>query len=77
MEELEALQAEIPAEYLADFLCRREKDARVNRGSVDLVRDGIFSHLVVPKDDTAEYGYAAIDQRDVYKRQGDIYGDFP
>lgn len=63
VEELEALQAEIPAEYLADFLCRREKDARVNRGSVDLVRDGIFSHLVVPKDDTAEYGYAAIDQR--------------
>ncbi len=57
------LQAEIPADILKDFLDRREKDAMVNRYSVDLVCEGVFSHLVVPKDDTAEFGYAAIDQR--------------
>ena len=35
---------------------------------VDLVRDGVFDVLTVPKDDTAEYGYAALDQMAIAKR---------
>jgi len=62
-DELKQLESEIPGEYLDDFLSRREKNARVNRKSVDYVRDGVFEHLVIPKDDTAEYGFAAIDHR--------------
>ena len=61
--ELPKLLEEVPEEYLNDFLARREKDAYVNSRSIDLVQDGIFDALVVPKDDTAEYGYAAIDQK--------------
>ena len=60
--ELEALRAEIPAEILEDFLQRRRVDRAVNLECVQLVRDGVFDVLTVPKDDTAEYGYAALDQ---------------
>lgn len=60
--ELEKITEEIPEDYLADFLARREKDAFVNAGCLDLVKENIFDRLVVPKDDTSEFGYAAIDQ---------------
>lgn len=60
--ELEKITAEIPADILSDFLARRKKDAYVNACSLDLVKENVFDKLVVPKDDTSEYGYAAIDQ---------------
>ena len=43
-------------------------DRAVNLACVDLVRDGVFDVLTVPKDDTAEYGYAALDQMAIAKR---------
>jgi len=60
--DLAALKARIPADILQDFLTRRETDRFVNLTSVELVKEGIFDILTVPKDDTAEYGYAALDQ---------------
>lgn len=66
--ELAEITAAIPADILADFLSRREKDAYVNARSVELVKEGVFDRLVVPKDDTAEYGYAAIDQKKLSKK---------
>lgn len=60
--ELAMLKSRIPAEILQDFLTRREADRFVNLTSVELVKEGIFDILTVPKDDTAEYGYAASDQ---------------
>lgn len=67
-EELAALGESIPAEVLADFLARREVDRAVNLACVDLVRDNIFEILTIPKDDTAEFGYAAMDQSAIAKR---------
>ncbi|NLC31944.1 MAG: DUF4127 family protein [Clostridiales bacterium] len=60
--EKETLEELIPGEHLADFLNRRATDRLINLGSVDLVCDGVFDILTIPKDDTAEYGYAAMDQ---------------
>lgn len=57
-----ALADAIPQEYLADFTDRRVVDRFTNLTCVDLVREGVFDVLTVPKDDTAEYGYAAMDQ---------------
>lgn len=65
--EFHKIEGEIPQEYLTDFMERRVKDAAVNRRSVDLVKSGVFDHLVVPKDDTAEFGYAALDQKSLAK----------
>lgn len=62
LKELEQLQAEIPADILQDFLARRKTNRFVNLSSVDLVKEKVFDILTVPKDDTSEYGYAAMDQ---------------
>ena len=60
--ELAALSDSIPQEYLNDFIDRRVVDRFTNLFCVDLVKEGVFDVLTVPKDDTAEYGYAAMDQ---------------
>lgn len=63
--EFEKTEKVIPQEYLNDFLERREKDLYVNLYCAELTQRGIFNRLVIPKDDTAEYGYAAMDQRKI------------
>ena len=62
-EEICRLKEEIPSDVFGDFARRREKDLAVNLRCVDFVQKGIFDHLVIPKDDTALYGYAAMDQQ--------------
>lgn len=61
-DEMARLRGEIPPHILDDFLSRRKTNRFVNLASVDLVRENVFDILTVPKDDTAEYGYAAMDQ---------------
>lgn len=61
--ELAQLEKDIPAEYLQDFLARRKADRYVNLRALDLVEQGVFADLTIPKDDTAEFGYAAMDQK--------------
>lgn len=61
-DELERLGTDIPADILQDFLARRKTNRFVNLSSIDLVKENVFDILTVPKDDTAEYGYAAMDQ---------------
>lgn len=67
-EEFEKLSTSIPQEYLKDFLDRRAISRHINHKSVDFTKEGIFERLVVPKDDTAEYGYAATDQAALSKK---------
>ena len=62
------LKEKIPEEYLKDFLDRREIDRYVNLCSVELTKDGVFDVLTIPKDDTAEFGYAAMDQAAVAEK---------
>ena len=62
LQELTDLKEKIPSEILDDFLTRRKTNRLVNLTSVELVKENIFDILTVPKDDTAEYGYAALDQ---------------
>ncbi len=67
-DEIPALKDRIPSEFLEDFLARRRIDRQVNLGSVELTKEGVFDILTIPKDDTAEYGYAAMDQAAVAKK---------
>lgn len=60
--ELEELKKNIPTDILNDFIERRKVDRFTNLYCVDLVKAGVFDVLTIPKDDTAEYGYAAMDQ---------------
>jgi len=66
--EKDVLANAIPAEFLQDFIDRRVVDRFTNLFCVDLVQEGIFDILTVPKDDTAEYGYAAMDQAAIAKK---------
>lgn len=66
--EFEELKNKIPKNHLDDFLERRKVDLFTNLYCVDLVKDGVFDILTVPKDDTAEYGYAAMDQIAIAKK---------
>lgn len=61
-EEMKRLQDEIPPDILNDFLSRRKTNRFVNLASVDLVKENVFDILTIPKDDTAQFGYAAMDQ---------------
>jgi hypothetical protein len=58
----------IPDDILKDFLDRRATDRHINLQCLDCVKNGIIDYLVIPKDDTAEYGYAALDQSAISKK---------
>ena len=64
LQELTDLKEKIPSEILDDFLTRRKTNRLVNLTSVDLVKENVFDILTVPKDDTAEYGYAVDSGKD-------------
>lgn len=72
-DEFSHLREEIPREVLDDFLQRREIDRFVNLKCLEYVRAGVIENLVIPKDDNAEYGYAAMDHRviaaEIYERR--------
>lgn len=66
-EEQRRLEALIPGENLADFLARRKTGLACGLKCVDMVAEGLVDVLTIPKDDTAEYGYAAMDQAAIAK----------
>lgn len=65
---LEELIAGIPGQYMDDFLSRRKKNRFVNHHCVEMVKEGALDYLVIPKDDCAEYGFAAMDQKSIDRK---------
>lgn len=59
------IQAELPAEYLEDYQTRRASNVAVNLAVITLVQEGIIAFLSIPQDDSAPYGFTAIDQRQI------------
>lgn len=57
----------IPDEALEDWLSRREKNRQVIKAAIGLVAEGVLEQLVIPLDDTAEYGFTASDQLIIYQ----------
>lgn len=67
-QEVRELKDLIPKDILEDFMQRRNVDRFINLSCIDLVREGVFDILTVPKDDTAEYGYAAMDHNAIARK---------
>lgn len=66
--ELGQLKASIPESVLQDYRDRRQKNIAVNLAAIDFVRDGMIDFLSIPQDDSAPYGFTALDQQQVIQR---------
>lgn len=62
-EELAALGAEVPPEIVNDYLHGRARNHEVNRAMIEWTALGIFDYLIVPQDDTVEYGWNIAERR--------------
>jgi hypothetical protein len=63
--ETQEILSEIPREALEDYIARRQTNCTMNLHMLDFVEDGTIDFMVVPQDDSAVYGYAAMDQAQV------------
>lgn len=59
-----AIEAIAPT-VLNDYLNRRALNLEFNKKALELVRDGVLDFFVVPQDDSAKYGYTALDQQEI------------
>jgi len=63
--EYEALKYQIPNEHMEDYLARRTINVGVNQLVLEYVNKGIIDFLIIPQDDSAPYGWTAMDQQAV------------
>ena len=75
---LDEAKTALPAEILADWLGTRERNRAVHLAALDLLREGVLTHLSVTLDDTSEYGLAAFDRRMLEARADElgVWGSF-
>lgn len=55
--ERDALRAQIPVEVYEDYRQGRTRNHAVNRAMLDWLAEGILDYLLLPQDDTADYGW--------------------
>ncbi|HXZ76615.1 MAG TPA: DUF4127 family protein, partial [Streptosporangiaceae bacterium] len=68
-----ALRREIPPEIYTDYLGIRSRNHSVNRLMLDLVKNGVVDYLLLPQDDTADYGWNIAEARalqNLIRREG-------
>ncbi|GAB2319304.1 DUF4127 family protein [Alkalibacterium sp. s-m-22] len=58
---------ETPQEVIADYETRRAYNLETSFSMLGLISKGIIDFIVVPQDDSAEFGYTAIDQKKVFE----------
>jgi hypothetical protein len=61
--ERDRLRSEIPDEVYRDYRAGRARNHAVNRAMIDWLGDGVFDYLIIPQDDTAEYGWNIAEAR--------------
>lgn len=60
--EVSTLEGEIPADALAGYTAARARNLRVNQASLDLLADGVLTHLVLSQDDAKPRGVHVADR---------------
>jgi Protein of unknown function (DUF4127) len=61
--ECAALRAQIPDTVYDDYLQGRKRNHAVNRAMLDWLAEGVFNYLLLPQDDTADYGWNIAEAR--------------
>lgn len=71
------LEIDIPKEYIVDYEIRRNTNIQMNKKVLELLKDNILDYLVIPQDDSCEFGYTAMDQRKInqYIDLNNLFGD--
>lgn len=55
--ELEELRSAVPFEFVADYRRGRARNHAVNRAMIEWTAAGVFDYLIIPQDDTVDYGW--------------------
>jgi len=63
LEEKEHLRGQIPDEIYNDYRQGRARNHAINMAMIDFVADGVFDYLVLPQDDTMDYGWNIAEAR--------------
>ncbi|MGL5378438.1 DUF4127 family protein [Clostridium sp.] len=58
---------ELPKEHIDDYENRRRFNININKDIINMVKCSHIDFLSIPQDDSAEFGYTAIDQSTIYK----------
>ncbi len=61
--ECAGLRAQIPNSVYEDYLQGRKRNHAVNRAMLDWLAEGVFDYLLLPQDDTADYGWNIAEAR--------------
>jgi len=59
----DSLRAEIPDEVYLDYRRGRARNHAVNRAMLEWAAEGVFDYLLLPQDDTADYGWNVAEAR--------------
>ncbi|MDA3809428.1 MAG: DUF4127 family protein [Spirochaetaceae bacterium] len=60
--EFRILENEIPEEFILDYERRRKLNLNITGRIIELYNKGIIDHLIIPQDDSSEFGYTATDR---------------
>ena len=63
IDECGLLRREIPNEVYEDYRLGRRRNHAINQAMLDWLGEGIFDYLLLPQDDTAEYGWNIAEAR--------------
>jgi len=78
---MQKAKANIPPEFLADWMDRRDKNFQINAKLIDLTRQGIFKYLILGRDDTSPFSQTHREGRALEKLAdglpGSRYRSFP
>ncbi len=66
--EADDLRAEIPVEVYEDYRAGRQRNHTVNQEMLTWVSERIFDYLILPQDDTADYGWNIAEARALQTR---------
>jgi hypothetical protein len=71
-DELAALRREIPLALVEDFQTGRARNHAVNFAMIDWAATGIFDYLIIPQDDTVDYGWNIAESRRLRRYVGEM-----
>ncbi len=61
--ELARLAGDLPTDVVADYRGGRARNHAVNRAMIEWTAEGVFDYLIVPQDDTVDYGWNIAEAR--------------